>query len=291
MKRALVCALMLCWTATGCGEPPPKKPYLDSHERPLHISHRGGSEVLPEDTIFAYQFAIALYQTDVLEIDVHRTEDGVLVVMHDDTVDRTTDGSGAIRDLTYEQIRRLDAGYRFTSDGGKSFPFRGRGIVVPTLEEVFRAFPDTLTNVEAKQVQPGIETDIVQMVRELGMVEKVCLGSFDDASAELLRALVPEACHYAPEDMATQFFAATRLGLGGAFPLPVDALALPPTSGFLTVIDQGLLDAAHDRNKEVWAWTINDKPEMKRLYELGVDGVMSDRPDLLAEVMAELQLR
>ena len=293
MNRALVSALTLalCTAAIGCGEPPAKKPYLTRYDRPLHISHRGGSEVLPEDTIFAYQFAISLYQTDVLEIDVHRTSDGVLMVMHDETVDRTTDGAGAIRDLTFEQIRRLDAGYRFTSDGGKTFPYRGRGIVVPTLDEVFRAFPDTLTNVEAKQIHPGIEEDIARMVLELGMVEKVCLGSFDDNSAEILRGLVPDACHYAPESMATQFYAATRVSLGGAFPLPVDAFALPPTSGILTVVDDGMLNAAHDRNKAVWVWTINDEAEMKRLYELGVDGVMSDRPDLLAKVMTELKLR
>lgn len=293
MKRALIStlALALCTAAAGCGEPPAKKPYLAAIERPLHISHRGGSEVLPEDTIFGFRFALSSYRTDVLEIDVHRTADGVLVVNHDETVDRTTDGRGAIRELSYEQIRRFDAGYRFTTDGGKTFPFRGRGIVIPTLDEVFRAFPDTLTNVEAKQLHPAIEEDIARMVFELGMVDKVCLGSFDDHSAEVLRGLVPDACHYAPESMATQFYAATRVGLGGAFPLPVDALVLPPTSGILTVVDEGLLNTAHDRNKEVWVWTINDEDEMKRLFDLGVDGVMSDRPDLLDKVMTEMQLR
>ncbi|MFH1809809.1 MAG: glycerophosphodiester phosphodiesterase [Pseudomonadota bacterium] len=283
--------LVVALLVAGCGDPAPLKPYLTRFDRPLHISHQGGADVFPSNTLLAYEYARYLYDTDVLEIDVHRTADGVLVVLHDDTVDRTTDGSGRVRDMDLDVLRSLDAGYRFSTDDGQSFPYRGQGLVIPTLSEIFQAFPDVLTNIEIKQLDPPIEEDLVRLIREFRVVGTVCLGSFDDASAEHLRDLLPEACHYAPEDMATQFYASTRVSLGGVFPLPVDALALPTTSAGLDVLDPGLLNAAHDRGVHVWAWTINTRDEMKRLLDLGIDGIMTDRPDLLDEEMSEQGLR
>lgn len=289
--RTAVLPIWMLVVSAACTSPVTLKPYLQARDRPLHISHRGGAAVFPENTLLAYEQSLYQYDTDVIEIDVHRTRDGVLVVMHDEEVDRTTNGHGRIRDLDYATVRRLDAGFRFSPDGGESHPYRDRGLWVPTLVEVFQAFPEALSNVEVKQLDPPIEDELARLVREMGMLNKVCLGSFAETSAARLRELLPQACHYASEDQALQFFLASRVGVAGLMTLEVDAFALPPTQAGLTVIDDCLLAAAADHHVAVWAWTINQEPEMRRLLDLGVDGIMSDRPDLLAEVMRAKGLR
>lgn len=286
--RPWLAAAVLC--AAACA-PPPQKPYLTRFDRPLHICHQGGEDLYPSNTLHAFARCIEDWDTDVLELDVHRTKDGHLVVLHDETVDRTTDGTGLVKEKTLGELQELDAAYRFTPEDGEGTPLRGRGLTIPTLDEVFDAFPAMLTNVEIKQVDPPIEQDLVDLVREKDMVEKVCLGSFDDGVAAKLRELLPEACHYAPQDMARDYFVGTRLRITGIFPPPVDAFALPPFSGTTEVIDARLVEAIHLEGDHLWAWTIDDAREMRRLLDLGVDGIMTNRPDRLDAVMRERGLR
>jgi len=292
--RGFSLGLVVLSLSLGCGEQG-EKPYLTRFDRTMHISHQGGAEVFPSNTMLAYEYAVVDYDTDVLEIDVHRTKDGVLVVLHDETVDRTTDGTGYVKEMTIEAVKALDAGYRFTTDDGQTFPYRGRGLTIPTLAEIFQAFPDMLTNIEVKQVSPHIESDLLRMIRDFHMQEKVCLGSFMEESAKILRQEMPEACHYISEDMATEFYIMHRVGLGGLHQLPIDAVSFPFSfekwGMDLTVLDEGMLNTMHDRGKAVWAWTINDKEDMKKLLDWGVDGIMTDRPDLLDEVMTEQGVR
>jgi glycerophosphoryl diester phosphodiesterase len=148
-----------------------------------------------------------------------------------------------------------------------------------------------LTNVEIKQLDPPIEEQLVEMIEDHDMVEKVCLGSFDDGAAARLRELLPDACHYAPEDMARDYYIGTRAFITGWTPPPVDAFALPVMSGDLEVIDERMLDAIHKEGKFLWAWTIDEEAEMRRLLEIGVDGIMTNRPDLLDDLMDEMGLR
>ena len=119
----------------------------------LVFAHRGGGGLYPENTLEAFRYS-AKIGVDVLELDVHSTSDGALVVMHDGSVDRTTDGSGKISEMTLEAVKKLDAGYKFSSDNGLSFPFRGKGITIPTLQEIFDALPEMTFNVEPKQAEP-----------------------------------------------------------------------------------------------------------------------------------------
>lgn len=281
----LVAAVVVA--ATGCGDPPPQKPYLTWFHRPLHICHQGGEDLYPSNTMHAFRACVADWDTDVLELDVHRTSDGHLVVLHDETVDRTTNGSGLVKETTLAELQALDAAAKFTPEDGEGTPLAGRGITIPTLDEVFREFPDQLTNIEIKQVDPPIEEDLVDLIEEHGMQHRVCLGSFDDDVAAKLRALLPESCHYAPEDMARDYYLGTRARITGFFPPPVDAFALPPFSGDTEVIDARLIEAAHLEGKHVWAWTIDSIDEMNRLLDLGVDGIMTNRPDRLRAVMIE----
>jgi glycerophosphoryl diester phosphodiesterase len=283
----LVCAVSAACAPADVGD----KPYLSRFDRPLHICHQDGEDLFPTNTLYAYEECVGRYDTDVLEIDVHSTKDGALVVLHDETVDRTTDGTGLVKEKTLPALQLLDAAYWFTPETGAGWPFRGTGITIPTLDEVLDAFPDHLTNIEIKQVDPPIEQALVDAIVAHDMVDKVCLGSFHDGVAEKLRALLPEACHYAPEDMATGYYVGTRIHTTGLAPPPIDAFALPPFSGSTEVIDARLMEAAHLEGKHVWAWTIDDEEEMERLFALGVDGIMTNRPDRLAQVMSRLGLR
>jgi glycerophosphoryl diester phosphodiesterase len=287
MRNAVVVAALLVAVGGACAEPPALKPYLTRFHRPLHICHQGGEDVFPTNTLYAYRHCVAEFDTDVLEIDVHQTKDGHLVVLHDETVDRTTNGTGLVKEMTLAELQALDAAAKFTPEDGEGTPLAGQGIFVPTLEEVLDEFPDHLTNIEIKQTDPPIEQALVDMVVAHGMTTRVCLGSFHDGVAAKLRELLPAACHYAPEDMARDYYIGTRARITGFFPPPVDAFALPPFSGDTEVIDERLVEAAHLERKHVWAWTIDDVDEMNRLFDLGVDGIMTNRPDRLRDVMIE----
>jgi len=143
---------------------------------PVNIAHRGGKCIAPENTIVGFRAGLNA-GADVLELEVHLTADGHLVVIHDDKVDRTTNGSGLIREKTLQEIKLLDAGYKFPGQGSKTYPYRGQGVVIPTLEEVYQEFPDVATNVEIKEDQPGIEQALWQVIEEAEAAERTLVVS------------------------------------------------------------------------------------------------------------------
>lgn len=224
-----------------------------------------------------------------LETDVHATRDGVLVTIHDGTLERTTDGSGPVSAMTLEELKRLDAGYRFSPDGGRTFPFRGKGITVPTLAEVAEAFPDVRLNVEVKQSEPPLVDAVaaaVALIEERALHDRILVASFDDRVIQEFRRRMGD--HVATSSAtweATRFWLASRLGLTRWLRLPYDALQVPPRQGRLTVVDGRFVRAAHRRGLQVHVWTVDEAEEMRRLLDLGVDGLMSDRPDTLLEVL------
>ena len=152
----------------------------------LHISHRGGALLAPENTRAAFDLAIERWRTDMLELDLHLTRDGQLVVSHDPTVQRCTNGEGPIREQTLAELQRLDAGYHFTPDSGLTYPFRGRGVRMPSFQEVLVAYPGLPLNVELKQDAPGAAEAFAAEVRALGAGPRVCVGSELDWLAERL---------------------------------------------------------------------------------------------------------
>src|SRR5215208_4117973 len=134
----------------------PSKSYYENLSRPLVIAHQGGDGVWPGDTMYAFENAVAI-GADVLEMDAHVTKDGQIVLMHDEEVDRTTDGTGLIEDLTLEHLKQLDAAYKWSTDDGKTFPYRGQGIQVPMLEELFPTFPEMRYVIEIKLTENPID--------------------------------------------------------------------------------------------------------------------------------------
>jgi len=224
-----------------------------------------------------------------LETDVHATRDGVLVTIHDGTLERTTDGSGPVSAMTLEELKRLDAGYRFSPDGGRTFPFRGKGITVPTLAEVAEAFPDVRLNVEVKQSEPPLVDAVgaaVALIEERALHDRILVASFDDrVIQEFRRRMGDHVATSSATREATRFWLASRAGLTRWLRRPYDALQVPPRQGRLTVVDGRFVRAAHRRGLQVHVWTVDEAEEMRRLLDLGVDGLMSDRPDLLLEVL------
>jgi glycerophosphoryl diester phosphodiesterase len=262
----------------------PKRPYLQ-HERPLFFAHRGGSLLAPENTLVAFERGLS-YGADALELDVHMTRDGELVVFHDVTLDRTTDGTGPIAAHTLEELRRFDAGYRFTPDGGQTHPFRGQGVTIPTLAEVFARFPATRINVEIKQSTPGRERRLWELIQEHQVEDRVMVGSFVDAALARFRALTGGRVATSAGSREVRNFLVAALCRTTRLLRPAyDALQVPDTYGRIRVVSRTSVEAAHRLGLEVHVWTVNDRATMEQLLHLGVDGLMSDRPDILAEAL------
>ena len=218
---------------------------------------------------------------------MHATADGQVVVFHDEVLDRTTDGTGLVRSLPLAALQRLDAGHRFrTADG--SYPFRGRGLRVPTLEEVVAAFPGVPLNIEVKQADPPIEAAVLAVLDRFAARERTLLAAEDATIMARIRAVAP--------DVLTSFSAAEvadwvyrlRDGRLADYRPPGIALQVPPAFGDVAIVTTDSVRAAHQLGLEVHAWTINEEQEIEALLELGVDGIMTDFP---ARGMAVLRRR
>lgn len=252
--------------------------------RTLVIAHRGGAGLWPENTMYAFEGARKL-GVDVIETDVRSTADGVLVVIHDASVERTTDGVGRVNELTLAELKKLDAGYRWSADGGKSFPFRGRGLTVPTLEEVFSAFPEMNFNIEPKQETPSIIEPLCRLIRERKMTSKIVIGSFSHSLMEKFRRACPEIATSASPIEVSQFIARSKDAREASYKPAMQALQVPEYAVGQRVLTESFVEAAHRHKLKVHAWTVNEKADMRRLIEIGVDGLMTDYPDRLMELL------
>jgi glycerophosphoryl diester phosphodiesterase len=209
----------------------------------------------------------------------------VPVVIHDATVDRTTDGSGPVNGLPLAALQRLDAAYRFRNLAGEA-EWVGRGVRIPTLQAVLSAFPDHVVSVEVKQQEPPIEAEVVRVIRATGMQRQVVTGSAHDAVCRRLKALAPELATFYSRRAGLVFFLALWSGLSGFYVPRHNMLAIPPRLGRLRLVTPAMLRAARRLDTSVIVWTVNDPAEMERLLALGVDGIITDRPDLLAPLIA-----
>jgi glycerophosphoryl diester phosphodiesterase len=262
----------------------PKRPFLEGL-RPLAFAHRGGSKLWPENTMVAFQRAVQL-GCRYLETDLRTTKDGVMVTIHDETLDRISDGSGPVHALTLAELKRLDAGYRFSLDGDQTFPFRGKGITVPTLAEVTQAFPDICLNLDIKQKEPPLVEALATFIEEQGAHDRTLAGSFHDRILKEFRQLTGgRVATSAASREARLFWLANRLRLTRFLRPAYDALQVPARQGSLPVVDRRFVQAAHRLGIQVHVWTVDEREEMHRLLNLGVDGLMSDRPDLLLDVL------
>ena len=255
-------------------------------DQPMVIAHQGGEGLRPSNTLIAFENAVDL-GVDVLEMDVHSTSDGTLVLIHDDTVDRTTDGSGRVKELTLAELQQLDAGDYWTPDDGATYPYRGQGVRIPTLEEIVTAFPEMKYNIEIKQVDPSIAVPLCKLLRHFGLTDRALVASFHPTAMDEFRAACPEVATSMVEDEIRPFFILNTAFLGSLYRPPGAAFQVPEYSGSQHVLTPRFVRGAQRNNVAVHPWTIDDPADMERFLDMGVDGIITDRPDIMIEVLQE----
>jgi glycerophosphoryl diester phosphodiesterase len=252
------------------------RPFLD-HPAPIAFAHRGGAEAAPENTLPAFAAAVKLGYR-YLETDVHLTADGVLVAFHDASLDRVTDRHGFIERLSLAAVREADAGYWFSPDGGRSHPFRGTGVTVPTLEALLTSWPQVRINIDPKRdvcIGP-----LVTLLQRLDAYDRVCIGTFSDRRMFRFRALTRRRiCTSMARNSVVMAWLSSRTGRMPR--LDADCVQVPVRFGRRRVIDARFVAAAHHAHLPVHVWTVNEEEAVAELLELGVDGIMTDRPALL----------
>ncbi len=250
---------------------------------PHLVAHRGGAAVAPENTLAAFRSAVEDWGADMLEMDVRLTRDGEVVVIHDATVDRTTDGSGPVGSFTYPELARLDAGARFVDPAGNA-SFRDRGVKVPRFEDVLTALPKARLNVEAKE--PQVAHKLVEVIRRHGAEGRVLVAAEFERSRRSVRGYAGP--WGASRHHVLYFLLSSRLPGGGPYTPGADILQLPEVWKGVRIVTSRLVREAHRRNIPVQVWTVDDPDDMRRLLAIGVDGIQSDRPDVLADVLTEV---
>jgi glycerophosphoryl diester phosphodiesterase len=261
-------------------------PYFAS-EGPLVIAHRGCAGLAPENTMIGFQKAVEM-GADILELDVQSTKDGILVVIHDTIVDRISNGKGNVQDFRIEELKELDAGYSWTDDEGKSFPYRGKGHTIPTLHELFEAYPDQRFNIDIKQVTPSIIEPFGNMIREFGLSRHVLVAAFHVHVIRQFRSSFPQILTAADDWESRWFYGLNKIGLSGLTRLRSQAFQLPEYEGGIHIITDRFVKAAHHAGMQVHVWTIDDVESMQRLISLAVDGIFSNFPDRMLKLLKRL---
>ena len=267
--------------------------YTKSPPQVMVIAHQGGDGIWPGDTMYAFEKAVEL-GVDVLEMDAHITKDGEIVLMHDEKVDRTTNGTGLIEDLTLAELKGLDGAYQWSNDGGKTFPYRGQGIQVPTLGELFEKFPEMRYVIEIKLTKIPIDKPLCNLIREMNMQEKVVVASFHDDAMAMFRSTCPEVATSASRGEVTKFVILGKLFLSGWVTPEYQSLQVPwerSESKNIPVMTERFIKESHAKNLHVEPWTVDDPELMKQYIQWGVDGIITDRPDLMMDVLKEMGLR
>lgn len=284
-------AFALC-VATGCGGgevPDPDSalatdtdtvaaPHWALSDTFLPIAHRGGALVGPENTIEAIEVSVAA-GAKVVEFDLFETADGVLVLLHDETVDRTTDGVGDVRELTLAEVQALDAGFTFSLDDGATFPFRGQGVAVPTLDAVFDRFPDLYFDVEIKQDDPPIYDHVVETIEAHGLKDQVFIAAFTDSTVQAFRADYPDwITNFGDDEWNT--FVSTELDDDY---VPPGQIAQIP----YWIYSQAIVEKAEKHGIKLHTWTVNSDVNAAAMIDEGVHGIITDDPAMLLGLVAQ----
>lgn len=267
--------------------------YRDEDPDFLVIAHRGGKGLAPEGTLAAFEKAKTL-DADIIEYDIHQTLDGHLVVSHDPTVDRMTDGTGVINEMTLKEVQALDAGYHF-KDADGNYSYRNQGIYIPTVIEVFENYPEMRQLIEIKDTNnEDLYEEIIKklwaLIQEYEMEDQVMIGSFEhginERFEELSEGRIPIG---AGEDAVREFAYMHVPYLNGLAKSRVDSFQLPVEEEGHDLTSRNIISSAKKRNIAIFYWTINDEDEMRELIAKGVDGLITDYPDRLNKVIKELK--
>ncbi len=244
---------------------------------PRLFAHRGASARAPENTLEAFRLAREL-GVPYLELDVHLSADGELVVIHDSSVSRTTGRRGRVENMTVAELRKLDAGYKFTMDHGRTFPYRGKGLRIPTLNEVLDAFPEMRITVELKPTRDGVTAKLAEKLRLHHAEERVIVASSEHELLRRFRDAAPHVSTSFSKDEVRDFLVRLRGGAMDGYRPPGRALQVPEYKGLRRVVSKPVIDAIHHLGVEIHVWTVNEPVHIARLLDWGVDGIMTDDP-------------
>ncbi|MFA6844493.1 MAG: glycerophosphodiester phosphodiesterase [Sphaerochaetaceae bacterium] len=256
---------------------------------PRVVAHRGDSKHYPENTLSAF-ISAAKMGVDVIETDVHLSKDGVLVIWHDPTLERNTDGQGAIEQHSLFELKKLDAGYTFTMDKGKTFPFRNKGVELCTLEEAFQACPGQRFNVDLKSKNPKIVDAFIKVVRENHFQDKVIGASFHLGNLKELRLKAPEILTSLSTLEVLPLLIRQKLG---SLPKAKGRLIfqVPISQWHIQITTPKFIRMMHQCGAVIQVWTINNEETMRMLFGMGVDAVMTDDPALAIKVTKGMGMR
>jgi glycerophosphoryl diester phosphodiesterase len=250
------------------------------------IGHRGSAGTVPENTLESFDQAV-LDGAEGLEMDVHLSADGEVVILHDPTVDRTTDGSGPVASMTVAQLKALDAGYRFTRDGGGTFPFRGQGLKIPTLEELLVRQPSAPIFLELKTAEPKLLRKSLELLARYNRLHDVTLIVYVLGKKQVrkLRTLPehPLTGHTGRE--VAQFFLLSRLRLSFLFKRKSTVMQVPCRRGRVQVVTRNFVRQAHSIGMQVQVWTVDDEAEMAKYLSIGVDAIFTNFPGILRKIV------
>ncbi|WP_298634825.1 glycerophosphodiester phosphodiesterase [uncultured Umboniibacter sp.] len=286
MKRLLVCVVVLAmiyavlrvWPSSEATE----FPSFFSDSSFDVIAHRGGKAHRPENTLIAFRHAVAI-GASVLELDVHLSSDEKLVVIHDDRVDRTTNGKGFVADLTSIELGALDAGYGMLV--GEDYSYRGLGIGIPTLQSVVDEFNHIRYVIEIKPKSEHAARRLCEFIATNDLSDRVIVGSFHTQAMSAFRAMCPNVVTSSPTMEVARFYFLHKLGLSHWYSGEGQALQIPLEHFGLTVVTPALIADAQSNGLKVHVWTINDVGTMRQLLDWGVDGIVTDVPETLQEMV------
>jgi glycerophosphoryl diester phosphodiesterase len=258
-------------------------PFTRTPGRPLVFAHRGGRALGPENTLVAFDLGAAS-GADGMELDVHLSRDGRVVVCHDPTLDRTTDAHGPLGGRTAAELAALNATVRFGTD--LEHPWTGARAGIPTLDDVLARYPDAKVIVEIKDGTEACAAAVVEAVRRANALDRVCVGSFSLLALLAVRAGEPRMVTGAAPREGHWALYRSWLGLSPGR-VAYRAFQVPEQAGRLKVVTPRFLRAVHKRDISLYVWTINEEADMRRLFDLGVDGIITDRPDRAVRVRDE----
>jgi glycerophosphoryl diester phosphodiesterase len=260
------------------------RPYF-GNSTPIPFAHRGGAQRWPENTLLAFRNAAELGYRHI-ETDIHETSDGHLVCFHDLTLERTTNGHGKLADHTLAELQRLDAGYRFIENG--SYAFRDADVRIPTLDQALELEAAIHYNLEIKPEDPRLAKRVWEYIDHHGIHDRVLVASQHDEVTEAFRKHSRGRVATSPgRKGAMSFWGRVLSGTWRHAMFPFDALQIPPVFRGMNVITPQFLNAAHHHGIQVHVWTIDEPVQMFELATAGVDGIMTDVPDVLLEVLAK----
>ncbi len=267
-----------------------REPFLDPI--PRVVAHRGDSHNYPENTLEAFTSAVRM-GIDVIETDVHITRDNHVVIWHDPTLERNTDGSGKVEDYTLSELKRLDAGYTFTNDGGKSYPFRGKKVRLATLDEALQTCPHQRFNIDLKSKDPRIVDAFNAIIESHQAEDRVLCASFHLSNLQAMRKKNPRILTSVTTLEVLPLLLQQKLGILPKHIVMDRTLVfqVPVKQWGIQVITERFIKTFHERGAIIQVWTINDENQMRSLFSMGVDTIMTDDPATVIRVAQEMNLR